>query len=431
MKTRLITLMVLGVSLFLIGCVAQPPNQQVVSQPAQLPPPAQHGTTAGVDDIKALARAGMSDPVIIGQIQNSQIVYHLGAADIIDLKNAGVSENVIRVMIATSTRIQSAPPNAPSNASQPLPTASVEAVASPQSLPDAEVNFAYFHDQLAPFGTWIEVDGVKYWRPDSAIRANPDWRPYYDMGKWIQTDNGLFWQSDYTWGDIPFHYGRWVRHPSMGWIWAPDYEWGPAWVFWRHTEADAAIGWAPLPVGAVFADGAFMFHGARVGVDFDFGLGENAFIFMDYDHFHEPFFRSRGREYAWHVSEERFHGFYHRSVLRNEFRHDEHGRFVNEGIGRERMEHATRGRIEQARFEERNPIGDREKENARRTEEVRHAQQSAKAGGEAKGQKEIAAQPVSKVFRPPTPTQTKSATGTNTSTSKPSSSAAKSNVNKK
>ena len=55
-----------------------------------------------------------------------------------------------------------------------------------------------------------------YWRPDAAIAANPDWRPYYDMGQWVQTDNGLFWQSDYTWGDIPFHYGRWVLNP----VWA-------------------------------------------------------------------------------------------------------------------------------------------------------------------------------------------------------------------
>jgi len=38
-----------------------------------------------------------------------------------------------------------------------------------------------------------------YWRPDRAIAANPDWRPYYDNGQWTHTDNGLFWQSDYSW----------------------------------------------------------------------------------------------------------------------------------------------------------------------------------------------------------------------------------------
>ena len=140
-----------------------------------------------------------------------------------------------------------------------------------------------------------------YWHPDEAIAANPDWRPYYDMGQWVQTDNGLYWQSDYTWGDIPFHYGRWVLNPSLGWLWAPDYTWGPAWVFWRHAEGDAAIGWAPLPVGAVFVDGVFMFNGVRVGADFDFGLGETCFVFVGYDHFHEGFFRMRGHEWAYHI----------------------------------------------------------------------------------------------------------------------------------
>src|SRR5271156_6037978 len=102
-------------------------------------------------------------------------------------------------------------------------------------LADPNVNMAYFQTQLAPFGAWVNVGGVQYWRPDAAIRANPDWRPYYDLGQWVQTDNGLFWKSDYVWGDIPFHYGRWVLDPTQGWLWLPDYTWGPAWVFWRDV----------------------------------------------------------------------------------------------------------------------------------------------------------------------------------------------------
>jgi len=255
--------------------------------------------------------------------------------------------------------------------------------AAPPSA-EPQVSLEYFHAQLAPYGTWVEVPGYGLcWRPDSAMRANPDWRPYYDMGQWVQTDNGLFWQSEYTWGDIPFHYGRWVMVPGRGWFWAPDLEWGPAWVFWRHAEADGAIGWAPLPVGAVFVGGAFMYHGVRVGVDFDFGLGEGAFVFVGYDHFHEGFFRMRGREWAWHIGGDRFHAFYGRSVLRNEFRRDEHGRFVNEGIGHDRMARATRGRVEQAHFEERRPVGDR----------AALARGASEKAGEKAG--------ASKVFRPP------------------------------
>ncbi len=251
----------------------------------------------------------------------------------------------------------------------------------------------------------MNVGGVMYWHPDQAIAVNPDWRPYYDMGQWVETDNGLFWQSDYTWGDIPFHYGRWVLDPYRGWLWAPDYTWGPAWVFWRHAEGDASIGWAPLPVGAIFVDGAFMFKGVRVGLDFDFGLGEACFTFVDYDHFHEGFFRMRGHEWAYHVGRERLHAFYGRSVIRNEFRQDDHGRFVNNGIGRDRIERFTH--VEHANFEERHPVGNRN--------------QLVRQGGERPGMGNaghpIAGQPdrtaargnaapqnnaASKVFRPPT-----------------------------
>ena len=230
----------------------------------------------------------------------------------------------------------------------------------PQGGP--EVNFQYFHDQLAPFGAWVEVPGVGMaWQPSQAIIGlSPGWRPYYDNGQWVQTDNGLFWRSDYQWGDIPFHYGRWVLNPSFGWVWVPDYTWGPAWVFWRQAEADGAVGWAALPPGAVFVNGAFMFNGVVVAANFDFGLHEDCFVFVEGGHFHERFFRMRGREWRYHLERERVHAFYNRSVVRNEFHRDEHGRFVNNGIGRERLERMD-SHIEHAHFDERRPVGDREK----------------------------------------------------------------------
>jgi hypothetical protein len=51
--------------------------------------------------------------------------------------------------------------------------------------------------------------------------------------------------SDYTWGDIPFHYGRWFFDPELGWVWVPGYVWGPAWVAWRAGAGN--VGWLPLP----------------------------------------------------------------------------------------------------------------------------------------------------------------------------------------
>ena len=392
---------IIGVASMVIGAICWGGGSSCRAQaPASLSP--------ALQEVVKLSKAQVGDDVILGFIKKSAASYHLSAEDILALKDQGVSQAVISALLQAQGPPGSAPSPqtpAPQPAPSPQPQPPATAPTTPPSgvpeqpgpPPGPEVNFGYFHDQLAPFGAWIDIGGVMYWRPDQAVRANPDWRPYYDMGHWTETDNGLFWQSDYTWGDIPFHYGRWVRDPSLGWLWAPDYTWGPAWVFWRHAEVDGAIGWAPLPVGAVFVDGGFMFRGAQVGVDFDFGLGEGVFVFVGYDHFHEGFFRMRGREYAWHIHGDRFHDYYRRSVLRNEFRRDEHGRFVNGGIGHARMEQATHGRVEHAAFQERRPVGDRAALAHQPTKSAENSGAVAKSASKT-------AEP-SKVYRPPAPTQ--------------------------
>lgn len=62
------------------------------------------GQPLSVQDIKAMSRAGIKDEVIMSQIDSSGTVYHLSTEDIIDLKNAGVSQNVIDYMINTANR---------------------------------------------------------------------------------------------------------------------------------------------------------------------------------------------------------------------------------------------------------------------------------------------------------------------------------------
>lgn len=354
------------------------------------------GVSPDLQEVVKLSQAKMPDEVIKNYIASTGKSYRLSADDIIYLSNHGVSSDVINTLQTTApvnpapatpppspTPVATAPAPAP-QAGPYVPPPDADATTAsttvePTPPPPPEVNFQYFHDQLAPYGTWMTVDGTLYWRPDQAIAVDPDWRPYYDMGQWVETENGLYWKSDYTWGDIPFHYGRWILYPGIGWLWAPDYTWGPAWVFWRHDEADGCIGWAPLPVGAVFVDGAFRFHGAVVGADFNFGLGESCFTFVSYDHFHEPFIRMRGREWAWHIDRARLHGFYEHSVIRNDFRRDDHGRFVNYGIGRDRVEHFTR--VEHSGFQERNPTGDR---NHLRSDDI-HRQDNGPGRGQPGG----------------------------------------------
>jgi outer membrane lipoprotein SlyB len=85
------------------------------------------GSPLSVADVKALARAGVSEDVIINQIRISRTVFHLSAVDIIDLRDAGVSDKVVNYMIntpstvgataetmrGTTTYIQQAPPPSP------------------------------------------------------------------------------------------------------------------------------------------------------------------------------------------------------------------------------------------------------------------------------------------------------------------------------
>jgi hypothetical protein len=106
----------------------------------------------------------------------------------------------------------------------------------------------YFYSQLSPYGSWIEVDyGVVVWRP-TIIRVN--WTPY-QMGQWVWTYDGWYWDSYEPFGFITYHYGRWYYDDYYGWLWYPDYKWAPAWVEWRYDND--YIGWAPLNPYAVFS----------------------------------------------------------------------------------------------------------------------------------------------------------------------------------
>ncbi|MCX7885889.1 MAG: hypothetical protein N3B01_01340 [Verrucomicrobiae bacterium] len=74
-----------------------PPPAIVVSRARPVTPP------LTLADIKALAKAGVSDEVIISQIRNSKTVFRLTTAEIIDLTESGVSQRVIDALINTAS----------------------------------------------------------------------------------------------------------------------------------------------------------------------------------------------------------------------------------------------------------------------------------------------------------------------------------------
>lgn len=107
----------------------------------------------------------------------------------------------------------------------------------------ANVGFNDFYTELSPYGRWVNMPRYgQVW-----IYNEPNFRPYYTNGRWLDTDLGYSWSSGYSWGWAPFHYGRWENDPYYGWFWIPGYEYAPAWVLW--SQADDYYGWAPLGFG--------------------------------------------------------------------------------------------------------------------------------------------------------------------------------------
>ena len=317
----------------------------------------------GLDEIVKLSRAQMTDDVIINFIKNSGTQYNLTADDLVYLKTQGVSQPVISTLLQTrgssapavqppapayGTQAPVAPPppaQPPADYQPPPPTYQPDASQPPPAPEVATVNFDYFHDQLQPFGVWESMPGYGWvWYPSEAA-MNPDWRPYSDQGHWEYSDQGWLWQSDYPWGDVVFHYGRWMRAIDGRWAWVPAYDWAPAWVAWRHAEAEGCVGWAPLPPAAEFRVGVGLTWGGRVAVDADFGLGADFFTFVAFDHFWDHDFH----RFVYDHDRARF--FYGRSVIRNGYRFD-HGRFIVEGIGHERMGELTHHEVRAIRAED-------------------------------------------------------------------------------
>ncbi|MDB6020199.1 MAG: hypothetical protein JWQ04_56 [Pedosphaera sp.] len=286
-----------------------------------------------VQDVVKLTKAGLSEDVILSQVKNAGVTYNLTADQLIYLSGQGVSQNVIKALIQGDGSQAPAPPAPVSpNTLPPPPIITPTTPAPPVTAPGLTaatppVSYDYFHDQLAGSGTWMNDPGLGWcWRPSIAL-ADPYWRPYFDAGHWVYTDSGWFWQSDYPWGEIAFHYGRWQRD-SVSWFWVPGYDWAPAWVSWRQSEG--YCGWAPLPPTAVFRAGVGLTFGGRVALDLDFGLAPDAFTFVAFDHFWDrnlhPFLLPR----------ERIDFVFRRSFVANGYRFD-HGRFFVEGLGRDHI----------------------------------------------------------------------------------------------
>ena len=138
------------------------------------------GTPLSIADVKALAKAGISEDVMISQIHNSRTVFHLSAADIIDLRDAGVTDKVVNYMIDTP-------------ASVGANTATPSTVVVQQAPPPPPVETV-------------------------VIAPGPDF--VWIGGEWVWVSGGWIWRAGY-WGHPPYGHAVWVGgrtwHDGRGW----------------------------------------------------------------------------------------------------------------------------------------------------------------------------------------------------------------------
>ena len=312
---------------------APPPDTAAAPDPL----PADILSTSPLAQVIRLAQAGVDESVIMTFITNSSSTFNLNPDKIIYLKDIGLPDEVVTAMMQRDQQLQQQmtattyqPPAQPA----PETTEQPETAPVPQPVEQpTEVTVNYFYDNLAPYGTWVDVDGYgRCWRPSVEI-YNSVWQPYSDHGHWVYTDCGWYWYSDYSWGWAPFHYGRWFQVPRWGWCWAPDTVWGPSWVTWRYS--DSYCGWAPLPPFATYREGAgFFYRGHSVGIGFDFGLSVNWFTFVPIGHFCDP------HPHRYRVAPAQVTQIYNHTTIINNFNvHDRH--FVNHGIDPEHITHFT------------------------------------------------------------------------------------------
>lgn len=166
----------------LIGnSVDQDQRDRLRAQAPQTYTRVEQGMPLSIADVKSLAKAGISEDVIISQIKTSRTVFRLSAADIIDLRDSGVPNRVIDCMINTA-----------SNASTATTTTEVIQYAPPPPPQQTVV--------VSPGPGYVWIDGEWEW--------NNRW--VWVGGRWAYPPrHGVVWISGRTWQDHRgWHYNR-------------------------------------------------------------------------------------------------------------------------------------------------------------------------------------------------------------------------------
>ena len=144
--------------------------------------------TVSVADVKMLAKAGLSDEVILSHIRNAHAAFRLSTAEIIELKDTGVSQKVIDFMINTAPVAVSVPvPVQEVSVGTAAPAGFVESI-PPAPAPDfvwVSGCWTWRHTRLG-YGHWEWVPGM-WTRPPhrDAVWIGPRWEPHRGLNVWV------------------------------------------------------------------------------------------------------------------------------------------------------------------------------------------------------------------------------------------------------
>jgi hypothetical protein len=330
-------------------------ESQLAAGPAQAADDSPVHLSTNVLEVLRLAEARVEEEVIVAYIENSRGPFALTAEDLIYLKDLGVESSLVAAMLRHDTvleeqQFQSGVTNQATFSPTPPVETNLPAASTPPPVyvTNASPDVVYFYNTLAPYGAWVDLDELGWcWQPNIVV-INRYWRPYWQGGRWIYTDCGWYWQSDYSWGWAVFHHGRWHHHHRQGWVWFPDRVWAPAWVSWRYS--DTHCGWAPLPPGARFEIGhGFRFHNASVGINFDFGLAPDHFSFVEIRHLHER------HPHLHAVTAPRAQEVFRQTTVVNNYVSGSNNRIINQGLAVERVASASRSPIHQVSIRDARP----------------------------------------------------------------------------
>lgn len=314
----------------------------------------------GVEEVIKLAESGATEEVQRAFVETSADAYSLSVDDMIYLRDIGVPSSVVAAMLKRGNELreneaaaaeaqaglQSAVDQLRAELSQPAAVASAPpepspepgAVATEVSLPDAAAlggnelspEASQFYSELAPYGSWnfVPVHGW-VWQPQAVV-VNPRWRPYCDSGRWVWSNAGWYWASDYSWGWAPFHFGRWYQCSNLGWAWVPGRVWGPSWVSWRWNAGHC--GWAPLPPACGWSSGVGLtWSSGGVSVGVGWGLTSSCWNFVPWNSF------CSATPWRHTVAVDQSGSIYQNSTVVNNIIVGDNNTIINEGLGLARV----------------------------------------------------------------------------------------------